>query len=260
MNAGAILLSCPQVNALLADRLDGSGPFQVNESRSLAELKASSVMMAARLMMAEMAKGGIKLTARGNLPRKLVEALMDGVSWPGDEVEDTRYFNKVFNEWDFRPAPYLHVLLKVARLARLERNVLTLTRKGRERLGDGSAGLLNAELFRTTFARYNLGYLDRAGRDNFSPQISLILFMVGQVATEWMTADELMPSVTIPPDSVPEAYPMRAEMIFQLRILRYLCWFGLLESRIPAPPERRFKRESFRKAPLYDRVLNFYLP
>ena len=260
MSAGGILLSCPLFNALLADPLDGSGPCRLNESRSLSDLKASSVVMAARLMMAEMAEGGVKLTVRGNLPRKLVQALMDGVSWPGDLVEETRYLNKVFNEWDFGPAPYLHAILKVAKLARLERNVLKLTRKGRELLDGSKAGLLNAELFRTTFTRYNLGYLDGAGRDNFRPQLSLILFLVGQVATEWMTADELMPSVTIPPDSVPEPYAGRAELIFKIRILRYLCWFGLMENQLPAPPERRFKRETFRKSPLYDRVLNFYLP
>jgi hypothetical protein len=262
MTAGYILLHTDQVNALLADPLDGTGPCQMRESLHPAELASIPILQGARLLMGQMADGGAKLTVRGNLTRKLVEMLMDGVAWPGDEVAELRAISKVFNEWDFGPAEYLHALLRVAKVARHEKGLLKLSRAGRALLSEDQSGRLNAHLLRTTFTRYNLGYLDRAEpRDHFAPQIGVILFLIGQFCTHWMPEGELMRSVTLPEDQVPPpGYPPRSEWIFSARILRYLCWFGLIEEAEPPPRERWSSPPRFRKTPLYDRVLAFALP
>lgn len=262
MTAGFILLDTDQVNALLSDPLDGTGPVQLNEALSAAELAANPILQGARLLMQEMADGGAKLTVRGNLTRKLVEMLMGRVAWPGDKVAEVRSICKVCNEWDFAPAEYLHAILRAAKTGRHEKGLLKLSRSGRALLSGDQIGRLNAHLFRTTFTDYNLGYLDRGEpHDHFAPQIAVILFLIGKFCTHWMPLDELMRSVTLPEDQVPPpGYPRYAELIFSVRVLRYLCWFGLLEEAECPRLERRTTPARFRKTPLYDRMLSFALP
>lgn len=256
MTAGIIALSRQQVGALLEDELDGTGPCQLVDSLGWAELRATSVVPGARLLMAEMAAGGIRLTAKGKLNRKSVEMLVDNSRWHGRDSDELRAICKVVNEQDFAPAMYLRAMFKLAGLARRERGVLKLTRKGQALLAENAAGQLQATLFHTTFARYNLGYLDGFGPpDIFAPQIGLILFLIGQFCSDWRPADALMRSVTMPMEDV-EGDAWRPTMAFSLRVLRYLCWFGLLEESL-APKETWSSPGLFRKTPLYDRMLSF---
>jgi len=261
LSAGIIALSGQQVRDFLADSLDGTGPCRVADSLPWTALAATSVVPGARLLMEELAGGGARLTAKGNLSRKLVETLMDRSRWPGRDPAEIRSICKVINEQDFGPAMYLHAILKVAGLARRSAGCLKLTRKGSALLPEEAAGALHAALLRTTFTRYNLGYLDRLDApDIYAPQISLILFLIGQFCTDWRPADELMRSVTLPMEEMID--PQRAwipEFAFTNRVLRYLCWFGLLDEARPTANDNRSSPRLFRKTPLYDRTLSFAL-
>ena len=210
--------------------------------------------------MARLEGEGDRLTGRGYLNRKLVERLMDSAEWPGCNTDVLRAICKVFNEHDFIPAMYLHVLLKLAGLARRERVYLKLTRKGRAMLPEDAAGRLHATLFRTTFARYNLAYLDGSDLpDMFSPQVSLILFLIGQLDSEWRSSDALRRSVTIPLTRDGERRSSWASSRhFSLRVLRYLCWFGLPEEAHAANDSRK-SSDLFRKTPRFDQALSFTL-
>jgi hypothetical protein len=154
---------------------------------------------------------------------------------------------------------YLHAVLRLAGLVRGEKGVLRLTGKGRALLPEDEAGRLQAVLFRATFARYNPAYLDGFNMPEvFAPQISLILYLIGQFCTDWRPADALMRSVTVPTKELTEPkYPGLPVSAFETRVLRYLCWFGLMEKRRPAANDDWRQPRHYRKRALYERMLRF---
>jgi hypothetical protein len=266
VTAGIVALSGLQARALLEDKLDGTGPCRVSDCLPWPDLAATGVVPGARILMSELAGAGAKLTPRGNLNRKLVELLMNRSQWSGFRLAELRSVCKVFNEQDFAPAMYLHGVLRLMGLARHHRGLLKLTRKGRDMLADEAAGRLQADLFRTTFTRYNLAYLDRWSEpDIYGRQISLILFLIGQFCTDWQPGDALMRSVTLPtgeasePDTRLSHSSRSRSYAFTNRVLNYLCWFGLLEEGRAAANDDWGPLPMYRKTPLYDRALVFAL-
>lgn len=168
-------------------------------------------------------------------------------------------FAKLVNEQDFAPATYLHAMFRLAGLVRSEKGLLKLTKKGRTLLPKEEAGRLQAVLFRTTFARYNPGYLDRFDMPEvFAPQISLILYLIGKFCTDWREVGALMRSVAFPVNELAE--PKHAGLpvaAFETRVLRYLCWFGLMEKGRDAADDDWGQPRLYRKTALYDRMLEF---
>lgn len=140
MSPGIVKLNEEQAHALVHDDLDGTGPCQMNEALSVTDLAATSVAPNARILMAELDGKGAKLTAKGNLNRKLVESLVDRFQWQGYAPAYVRHMNKVINEDDFTPALYLHAVLKLGGLARTEKGFLKLTKKGKALLPEEAAG------------------------------------------------------------------------------------------------------------------------
>jgi len=259
MTIGTVRLSEGQLYAFVADRLDGAGPCRLNEDLPAADIAATSVVPNARILMAELDGGGAKLTVKGNLNRKLVESLVDRFRWLGMDGGRIREVCKVINECDYIPAMYLHAVLTLAGLARKEKGLLRLTRKGRSLLPEEAGGRLQAMLLRTTFTRYNPAYLDGyVMPEVFGPQISLILYLIGQFWTDWRPAEELMAAVTFPTDEITASpYPGMAVSAFRGRVLRYLCWFGLMEEAAAAANDDWSQPRLYRKTSLYDRMLRF---
>lgn len=261
MPTGIVKFTEQQITALIHDDLDGAGPCQMNEALSLADLAATSVVPNARILMAELDGVGAKLTAKGNLNRKLVESLVDRFQWDGYDPAHVRHMNKVVNEDDYTPARYLHAVLKLGGLARTEKGFFKLTKKGQVLLAEDAAGKLQAALFRTTFTRYNPAFLDRYEiKEIFSWQISLILYLIGQFVDDWRPEDALMRSVTMPSDEVLTArYPGQPVGAFTARVLRYLRWYGLMEEKQAAANDDWQQPKLFRKTALYDRMLSFWV-
>ena len=141
MSEGYVQLSEQQFYAFLDDRLDGGGPCRLNETLRPDEIAITSVVPNARILMAELDRGDIKLTVKGNLNRKLVELLVDRCHWSGIDIAEIRAVNRVVNEFDYMPAMYLHAVLKLAGVARTERGFLKLTKKGRALLPEDAGGV-----------------------------------------------------------------------------------------------------------------------
>jgi len=259
MSPGIVKLTEQQASTLVHDDLDGAGPCSMGETLSLDDLAATSVVPNARILMARLDGVGAKLTAKGNLNRKLVESLVDRFQWQGYPAERIRDMNKVVNEDDYNPALYLHAVLKLGGLVRAEKGFLKLTKKGKALLPEEAAGKLQAALLRTTFTRYNPAFLDRYDmKEIFSWQISLILYLIGRFNDDWRPADALMRSVTIPCKEADDARtPDTPWRTFEARVLRYLCWFGLIEERQAAANDDWRQPKLFRKTALYDRMLTF---
>jgi hypothetical protein len=231
----------------------------VQEGLPSSALSDSTVLPNARVFMTALKDGGAKLTARGNLNRKFVEVLLDRLQWPDHPATDIRDVCKVVNEQDFAPAAYLHAVLRLAGLIRAERGLLKRTRKAESLLRLEQAGKLQALLFRATFARFNPAYLDRYDiPEVFAPQISLILYLTGQFCTDWREAGALMRSVTFPTEELTESrHPDLPVAAFEARVLRYLCWFGLMERARPAANDDWSQPWLYRKTALYEQMLRF---
>ncbi len=259
MTAGIVKLTGQQFYAFVEDRLDGNGPCRIRDDLPFAALAGTTVLPNARILMTELEGNDTKLTARGNLNRKLVETLMERFRWDGYDADRFSSVRKAVNESDFPPAMYLHAVLKLAGLARGEKEFFKLTKKGRALLSEQEAGRLQAVLFRATFARYNPAYLDRFNLPEvFAPQMSLILYLIGRFCTDWRPAGALMRSVTIPTKDLTEPkYPELLVSAFEVRVLRYLCWFGLLEKTRPTANDDWRQPMFYRKTALYDRLLLF---
>lgn len=263
MGTGAVMVvvrvANRQLHAFLADRLDGAGPCRVSESLPYSALAGTSALAGARTLMAELEGGGCRLTVTGNLSRTLVATLMDGAQWEGCDIDDLRALFKVVNANVFPPAMYLHAVLRLAGLARQEKRSLKLTKKGRALLPEGEAGRRHAMLMRTTFAGYNLAYLDGFdGPDVFAPQISLILYLLGRLCDDWHPAEDIMRGAILPTTQPEEREQWRTlAAAFRARVLRYLCWFGLMESRWSAANDDWAQQRLYRKTALYDLCLDF---
>lgn len=266
------LLPREVVEALLvADPLGEGGPVRVRADLPPAELAGSIILRHARLVLETLQHdGGAKLTAKGNLGRAFVAAMVEQFDWPEHGREEVYRFNKVVNEPDFLPLHFLHPLLREAGLARRFKGKLVIARQGRELLPPNMAGALQARLLTILFSRMNLGFLDGWPSDRFPRnQLGLVLFLLGQTASAWRSPRHLVRSCALPDgvplDPPPETPGSRfdaAASIFELRVLRFLFWFGLLERRLdPASqPGDVLAERQYRKTPLFDRSLGFALP
>src|SRR4030042_5746664 len=71
---------------------------------------------------------GLKLTVKGNLPRKVVNEIFNLNIYK--VLKDRDYFTKTLNELDYYPAAVINSLLKVAGITKISKNKLHLTRNG----------------------------------------------------------------------------------------------------------------------------------
>jgi len=254
-----VRLTPEQVYALLDADWLADGPVRLNTALTLDDLSGSLVLNHARLVMEPLeADGGVKLTATGAFSRKFVTKMVEDFRWPGFEAEKVWRFNKVLNEADFPPLDYIHAVLDVAGLARKYKGTLRATKKGRALRRPDVAGELNAVLFEATFQRYNLRYLDRmVFKDDFQPQIGVILYLMRAFPAAPRTAGELCRATTLPIEPSEKHPYYKPENVFRWRVLTYLELFGLIERTAPAANDERSAPELFAKRPLFDRFLSF---
>ena len=88
--------------------------------------------------------------------------------------------------------------------------------------------------------------------------IGIVLWSLSVSGANWQTPEKLTQLCTIPVNGVLKAGWDTGSLAMEARILRPLLWFGLLEHRAEKAPDARFAEQRFyRKAPLFDRFLNF---
>jgi hypothetical protein len=70
-----------------------------------------------------------------------------------------------------------------------------------------------------------------------------------------------MRHVTLPANELTKfTYPELPVAAFEARVLRYLCWFGLMEQSRPAANDDWRQPRLYRKTMLYERMLQFVEP
>src|SRR5271168_3564653 len=204
-------------------------------------------------------KGGLKLTATGNLSRALVEEMCGIMQWPGYDKDELFGLHKVINEPDFLPLHFIRILTQAAKLLRTYRGKLVATPLGRKILNGEEHGPLQVLLLHVAFWRLNLGYFDRYAVDTWPQnEVGVVLWSLSASAQDWLPRETLTRLCASPVIGVLESQWDFGSSAMEARILRPLWWFGLLEARSQEKsPTELVGRRLYRKAPLFDRFLQF---
>jgi hypothetical protein len=204
-------------------------------------------------------RGGLPLTATGNLSRAVVAEMRKLIEWPGYDQADAFRLHKVINEPDFLPLHIVRMLAQAANFVRIHRGKLVATPLGRSMLSDARRGCLPAILFHLAFWHMDLGYFGRGLLGSWPlGDAGVVLWSLSICAHDWQTSEKLTRLCTIPEPAMFSGTWDRTPYAMEARILRPLLWFGLLEHRSEKMPGDRFSEHHFyRKAALFDRLLAF---
>ncbi len=249
--------------SLLALRQEPSAvqtAIRITNDLSANEIAGSPVARNTLILLRQaIERGGLPLTAAGNLSRAAVAEMRSLIEWPHYNQEDAFRLNKVINEPDFLPLHIVRILAQAATLVRAQRGKLVTTPLGKSMLSYERQGSLLAILFHIAFWRMDLGYFGRSLLGSW-PQadIGIVLWSLSVSAGDWQTSEKLTRLCTIPEPATLTGTWDRSTYAMEARILRPLLWFGLLEYRGENIPDSRFAaRHYYRKSALFDRLLTF---
>ena len=110
-----------------------------------------------KLLMTEVLAKPVKLTQKGNLPRKIVHQMYNYRLYVSSYIDDgTR---KLLKEEDFYSLTLAHSLLKMSGIARKYNNKLMLTKKGEKIKDQVQDAKLYKELLKAYTGKFNWSYL-----------------------------------------------------------------------------------------------------
>jgi len=254
------LLDLGSLDALRREPSKDSRALRLANDLTNAEISASAVARNALTLLRLAAdRGGLKLTATGNLSRTVVAEMVGLFEWPAFDRTEAFRFHKVVNEPDFLPLFFVRQVAQFAKLVRPYRGSLRTTSLGKDLLTEERHRALQAILFHVTFWHVDLGYLG-AGVHGSWPQrdIGILLWSLSVAAADWQSPEKLSRLCAIPTDEILRASWDTGSLTMEARILRPLLWFGLLEHRADKEPGARFaERHFYRKTALFDRFLGF---
>ena len=221
---------------------------------------ARGVAAAASLLGHARDAGGLKLTANGYLTRAAIAEIVAGPDWAAFDIARMFESSMTVNEADLQPLHFLHRVAQAAGLLRKRHGTLEITRRGVAMLAPDQRPALLGLLLRSALWKVNLAHFDQAGLGHWpQPMIGLVLWGLSVAATDWQPRDKLTRLCAIPVEGVLDVYPLVPDFAFEVRALRPLEWFGLVERQQattddPEPPTR------YRKSALFDRLLRFDVP
>lgn len=183
-------------------------------------------------------KKEIKLTARGNLPRKLVFELYDLGLIPQHDIETG--ITKLSKEEDSIAIQNIKIIAQLSGLTKIRTGKLSLTAKGKKLLPTPRAVL--AEIFPIYAKKFNWGYHDGFGEEGgVQATVGYLLYLLIQYGKEERLAqfysqkhaqafptifEEAARSATF---GTPEGYYLR---MLSLRLFElFLVWFGFVQIR-----------------------------
>ena len=136
-------------------------------------------------------RGGLPLTATGNLSRAVVAEMRELIEWPGYDQADAFRLHKVINEPDFLPLHIVRLLAEAAKLVRTQRGKLVATPFGKSMLSDTRRGSLPAILFHLALWHMDLGYFGRGLLGSW-PQadIGIVLWSLSVSAGDWQSSEK----------------------------------------------------------------------
>ena len=167
-------LSPTQVQTLMHDPFSPDSVVKLIAA-VLPEVSSSPVMRISQVILSSIPDiKGLKLTAKGNLPRKVVEDIRSLKTYK------SRYSSfcddRVVNEQDYMPAIYTRALLTASALVIVRKNKLFLTKKGKSLMDDPVK--MYVELLNIWLTQFNKAFFDRYDSEdigNIAPAYALYL-------------------------------------------------------------------------------------
>ncbi len=252
-----------QMHDLLRGDWFTTGPLRLNVDITPADVRDTDLLANARTFLTAVHEaGGIKATAKGNLPRAFVTQMLERLRFPAGYVEHIRRYNKTIDEHDAYLLHVLRVILELAKLVRPFRGKFVMRPAGRELLAESRAGTLYVRLFRTVFRELNLAYLSGGGPESPGLQhtIAFSLYRLSIAARDWRDSEELASVVVLPEvydEMVDPRWDDAAPIEIVTRLMEPLVWFGLLERRDLPSPNSFDSPYEVRKTALFDRFIRF---
>jgi hypothetical protein len=255
------LLTFDSLRALRQEPSAAQTAIRIANNLNADEIARSAVARNTFILLRQaIERGGMPLTATGNLSRAVVAEMCKLIEWPCYDQAVAFRLHKVINEPDFLPLHIVRMLAEAANLVRIHRGKLVATPLGKSMLSDArQGGCLPAILFHLAFWHMDLGYFGR-GLFGSWPQsdAGVVLWSLSICADDWQTSEKLTRLCTIPEPAMFSGTWDRTPYAMEARILRPLLWFGLLEHRSEKMPGDRFGEHNFyRKAAMFDRLLAF---
>jgi hypothetical protein len=254
------LLSLDSLRALRQEPSAVQTTIRIANDLSTGEIAGSPVARNTLMLLRQaVERGGLRLTATGNLSRVVVAEMCKLVEWPDYDQAAVFQFNKVINEPDFLPLHVVRLLAEAAQLVRIQRGKLVATPLGKTMIEDSRQGSLPAILFHLALWHMDLGYFSRGLLGSW-PQadIGIVLWSLSVAAGDWQTSEKLTRLCTIPKPEMFSGTWDRTSYAMEARILRPLLWFGLLDHRSEKIVGSRFSEyHLYRKTALFDRMLTF---
>jgi hypothetical protein len=236
------LLTCDSLRALRQEPSAIQTGIRIANDLNADEIASSPVARNTSILLRQaIERGGLPLTATGNLSRAAVAEMCELIEWPDYNQADAFRLNKVINEPDFLPLHVVRILAQAATLVRAQRGKLVATPLGKLMPSDERQGSLLAILFHIAFWRMDLGYFGRGLLGSWpQPDIGIVLWSLSVSAGGWQTSAKLTRLCTIPEPATLTGTWDRSASDMEARILRPLLWFGLLEYRSENMPDSRF--------------------
>jgi hypothetical protein len=254
------LLTFESLRALRQEPSAVQTAIRIANDLSVDEIAGSPVARNTLILLRQaIERGGLSLTATGNLSRAVVAQMCKLIEWPDYDQADAFRLNKVINEPDFLPLHVVRQLAQAATLVRAQRGKLVATALGKSMLSDTRQGSLLAILVHLAFWHMDLSYFGRGLLGSW-PQADagVVLWSLSVCADDWQSAEKLTRLCTIPEPATFSSGWDRTCYAMEARILRPLLWFGSLEHRSEKIPTSRFAEQHFyRKTELFDLLLAF---
>lgn len=200
-------------------------------------LKVPIVEIALCLMKTIDESSGIKLTANGNLPLKVVKQLYDLRNFPSELIDSGQF--KITSEADLFHIHAVRLVMEIAGLTRKQKGKLLVTKYGKKHLLAENMTPLFIELFQAYTMGYNWAFNDGYENNIGQPGFAFSLDMVNKFGDELLPVDfyALSYSKAFPmlADEVEEIMYMSKEEIiidtYQNRTFYYFMrLFGLIET------------------------------
>lgn len=218
------LLTFDSLQALRREPSASQTAIRIANDLSADEIAGSAVARNILILLRQaIERGGLPLTATGNLSRVVVAEMCKLIEWPHYDQADAFRFQKVINEPDFMPLHVVRLLAQAARLVRAQRGKLVATPFGKSMLSDSRRGSLPAILFHLAFWHMDLGYFGRGLLGSW-PQadIGVVLWSLSVSAGDWQTSEKLTRLCTIPEPAILSGTWDRTPYAMEARILRPL--------------------------------------
>jgi hypothetical protein len=185
------LLTFGSLRALRQEPSASQAAIRIANDLSADEIAGSALARNTFILLQQVIeRGGLSLTATGNLSRAVVADMCQLIEWPGYDQADAFRLHKVINEPDFLPLHIVRLLAEAAQLVRTHRGKLVMTPLGKSMLSDSRQGSLQAILFHLAFWQMDLGYFGRGLLGSW-PQadIGIVLWSLSVSAGDWQASE-----------------------------------------------------------------------